>query len=701
MVKCAALVLATVAAALASQAAAARETPSACDGIIPPPLVLAGVRALVPEDLARLRDIGPTDSEGHAAPFFTISRDGRRAAFQLRRADPASNSHCLAMVVLDLVPGAQPRIVDRGGALILLAVDIRGRADHPTGIARVITPRWSPDGRWIAFLKREDGSDQVWRAEADGSGSRPLTRAATDVADFRIGQDGTTIVYATRPALQHAQAAIEREGLTGFHYDDRFSPVSGDRPFPAGPIPRAVQVLDLATGHVRAATDAENDSLSTSEELIAAAGTPAHGRSTQLWISATTLTGGAQAGALHARPPGLPQSVCPHLACEGATEPWWTPDRRGVRFFRREGWARGETAIYEWRPGSDTVRRLYLTEDVLADCVPQGEELICLREGSLQPRRLERLELATGARRLLFDPNPEIAGLALGRVERLRWRNAFGLETIGDLVLPVGYSPGTRYPLVVVQYQTRGFLRGGTGDEYPIQAFANRGYAVLSFQRPIAIALARGATNFVDGNRLNLEGFGDRRSVMSSLEGGVRLAIDRGVADPGRIGITGFSDGASTAAWAILHSSLFSAAALGSCCFDTTLAIRAGPGAAREWRQTGYPGALERNHPFWRDISLSVNAHRVRLPILLQLSDDEYLTALETYAGLGEAGTPIDMFVFPGEHHAKWQPAHRLAIYRRALDWFDYWLRGIRAPGREAEIAHWDALRGSTAPRRP
>ncbi len=701
MVRRLAGLLAATTTALTGEAAEARALPSACDGIIPAPSVIAGARPLLPEDLARLRDIGPTDSEGHAAPFFTLSPDGRRAAFQLRRADPASNSHCLAMVVLDLVPGAEPRIVDQGGELILLAADIRGRADHPTGIARVVTPRWSPDGRWIAFLKREGGIDQVWRAEADGSGSRPLTRAATDVADFRIGGDGTTIVYATRPALQHAQAEIEREGLSGFHYDDRFSPVSGDRPFPQGPIPRAAEVLDLATGQARPATDGESASISSSEELIATAGAPAHGRSARLWISATTLTGGAQARALHARHPGAAEIVCSHPACEGATEPWWTPDGRGVRFFRREGWARAETAIYEWRPESDTVERLYLTEDVLADCVPQGEDLVCLREGSLQPRRLERLVLATGRRHLLFEPNPEIAGLALGRAERLRWRNAFGLETVGDLVLPVGYSPGTRYPMVVVQYQTRGFLRGGTGDEYPIQAFANRGYAVLSFQRPIAIALARGARNFSDGNRLNLEGFADRRSVMSSLEAGVRLAIDRGVPDPRRIAITGFSDGASTAAWAILHSSLFSAVALGSCCFDTTLAIRAGPGAAREWRETGYPGALERDHAFWRDISLSVNAQRVRVPILLQLSDDEYMTALETYAGLREAGAPIDMYVFPGEHHAKWQPAHRLAIYRRALDWFDYWLRGIRAPGRESEIAHWDVLRTGTSPPRP
>jgi dipeptidyl aminopeptidase/acylaminoacyl peptidase len=254
-----------------------------------------------------------------------------------------------------------------------------------------------------------------------------------------------------------------------------------------------------------------------------------------------------------------------------------------------------------------------------------------------------------------------------------------------------------------VQYDTRGFLRGGTGDEYPIQAFAGRGYAVLSLQRPQAMAFVRGARSFREGNRLNLIGFADRRSTLSSVETGVRLVIDRGIADPARIGITGLSDGATSTISAILHSRLFSAAAMSTCCIDTTLAMRVGPAGARAFRETGYPGMLERDDPFWREISLSVNARRVATPILLQLADDEYMSALETYTALREAGAPVDMFVFPGEHHVKWQPAHRLAVFRRSLDWFDFWLRGIRsqAPDRQAELDRWDALRVPAPSRGP
>ena len=691
------------AAAMPVAAASAATDRPPCRAILPALQSTSAVRPLVPEDLARLRDIGPVDPESFAAPFFTLSPDGRRAAFQLRQADPDANAYCLAMVIVDLEQREPPRIVDEGKELILLTIDIRGLAEGATGIPRVITPRWSPDGKWIAFLQRSGGTTQLWRAMADGSGSEPLTHSEADVVDFRFAPGGKSIVFATRPGLEQAHSAFATEGLRGWHYDDRFSPFARRAPFPLAPVDREAQVLDLASGIVRAPTPAEAALVVTDHELIATAGAPAAVDSPGLRIAATRLTGGALLGALRARLPDGSEVACTEPACEGASEPWWTQDRRRVRFQRREGWARASTAIYEWDPEARTVRRLYVTDDLLASCQPSGDSLICLRDSSLTPRRLERLDPASGLRELLFDPNPELASLELGRAERLHFRNAFGFETVADLVYPVGYREGRRYPLVVVQYDTRGFLRGGTGDEYPIQAFANRGFAVLSLSRPAATGDTRGAKDFEQGGRLNLQQFSDRKSVESSLERGVELVVSRGIADPKRIGITGLSDGASTVMWALVHSHLFAAAAMSTCCIDTTLAARQGPSAARHFEGEGYPGMLGRNDAFWNDISLSVNARRISTPILLQLADDEFLSSLETYTALREAGAPIDMFVFPDEHHNKWQPAHRLAVYRRSLDWFDFWLRDKRpdAPEGRAEAEEWNRLRNGGGSGRP
>ncbi|MDV3257823.1 MAG: Atxe2 family lasso peptide isopeptidase, partial [Sphingomonas sp.] len=484
-----------------------------------------------------MRDIGPVDPHPWAAPFFTISPDGSKAAFQLRQARPATNRYCLAMIVVELNEKPSPRIADLGGQLLLLTIDNRGISGYPTGITSVVTPRWSTDGRWIAFLKKSSGTTQVWRAMVDGSGSNPLTNSASDIVDFRLGGDGTTLIYATKPGLEKARSEREEEARKGFHFDGRFWPFASNLPFPRAPVAREVKVLELSTGNVRAANKAEAALIGAGQGLIATAGAVPDGQD-DLWISATDLSGGALPASLHARMPGGRTVVCDRPECKGALNPWWMPGKQRVRFIRRTGWARSSTAIYEWIPARKEARQIYITDDVLASCTPAGKALACLRESSLQPRRLELLDPTTGKRQTIFDPNPEFARLTLGSVRRLRWRNSFGVETVGDLVLPVGYRSGQQYPLIVVQYDTRGFLRGGTGDEYPVQVFANRGYAVLSFSRPEAIGDIRGSKDFTEARRQNLKAFADRRNVHSSLERGIQLAIELGIVDPKRIGIT-------------------------------------------------------------------------------------------------------------------------------------------------------------------
>jgi dipeptidyl aminopeptidase/acylaminoacyl peptidase len=248
--------------------------------------------------------------------------------------------------------------------------------------------------------------------------------------------------------------------------------------------------------------------------------------------------------------------------------------------------------------------------------------------------------------------------------------------------------------MIVVQYDTRGFLRGGTDDEYPIQAFANRGYAVLSFKRPQIIS-SKLAKNFEQLGRQDLEHFTDRRNVQSSLETAIKLAIDRGIAEPARIGITGLSDGSTTVEWELIHSKLFAAAAMSSCCFDTNVISEVGPSASRHFKAEGYPGILGRNDPFWKDVALEVNAQRISTPILMNASEEEFTGAVLTYTALREAGVAVDLFEYPGEYHARWQPAHRLATYRRSLDWFDFWLRGVRSsdPERQSELKEWGRLK--------
>jgi dipeptidyl aminopeptidase/acylaminoacyl peptidase len=649
--------------------------------------------------LVRLRDIGPNARIGPSDRLLTVSPDGRWAAFQLRRAHPWENRYCLAMVAIDLQHPSVGIMLDRGGELIQIESDIRGVAAKPSGIPRPISPRWSPDGHWIAFLKRTDGVTRLWRAEADGSGSQVLVSQADDIVDFRFSPDGHSILFMTRPQLRQARAEIEEEGRSGYVYDARFVPEVASHPRPLADDHPLVSVFHVMSAKVDPASPEQT---AWFHEDIAAASSGRSKATSDDGRRASLVDMPGDFFAMDMRieiMDGPRTAICDQPDCKGRLLGlWWTPDGRRLRYLRQEGWGFGEMAIYEWDPVGGQSRRLFATQDQLADCTAEGERLLCLDDGAATPRRIVTIDPETGRMDVLFDPNPEFTNLRLGRVERLRWKNRFGLETYGDLVYPVGYRPGRRYPLIVVQYDSRGFLRGGTGDEYPIQAFANRGYAVLSFQRPLDIGIVREPHDMNAAQVADLKHFADRRSVLSALERGVRLVIARGVADPRRVGITGMSDGSTTVQFALLHSHLFAAAAISNCCVDRVAIMLAGPGSAQHFRDEGFP-SIGQDHPaFWQKISLGPNVRAIRTPILMQLPDDEYLGGLETYTALQEAQAPVSLYVFPDEHHVKWQPAHRLAIYERSLDWFDYWLKSERSADRERadDLTRWDGLRNGS-----
>lgn len=670
-----------------------------CDTVVPAlPTTREDPHAPTARDLVSLRDIGTHALGFPYADSLAVSPDGARIAFQIRQAVPETNSFCLAMVVLALTPGSKPIVVDRGGALIRWNFDFRSKAAFPSGMPLPIAPRWSSDGTWIAFLKSVGGIVQIWRAKADGTGSRPITQNPVDVEDFRFSTDGHSILFTSRPSLATARQAILREGLSGYHFDDRWSPMSRSEPFPATPVQTATNALDLQADTVRLATPAEGQWLSDQLATIQPPNAILSRFGRRAWTQERNDAGPYGRVRMVAEDRFGNAQIC------GQCTPyivrlWWSDDGSSVQFLAREGWALSRTGLYVWHPGRNPPRRIMSGEDLLADCVSAVNTIICLHEAANQPRDILSIPIDGTKPASLFDPNPEAAFWRKGAVRRLTWTNSFGLDCYGDLVLPVGYRRGEHYPLLVVQYESRGYLRGGTGDEYPIQLFANHGYVVLSLQRPRSIGSLTGNVDPVARDKANLSDFADRRSVESSVEIGVAKALASDIVDPKRIGITGLSDGATSLQFALIHSRLFAAAAMGSPPWDDMYALGVGPAAAREFKAMGYPNRITGADAFWTSFSLASNAGSIRTPLLLQVPDDEYLTGLQGYTALKDAGAPVDMFVFPDEHHIKWQPAHRLAIYNRSLAWFDFWLKGKRnlAAGDAVELDHWAMLRSGTA----
>nr|WP_246385860.1 Atxe2 family lasso peptide isopeptidase [Novosphingobium hassiacum] len=662
---------------------------------------LGGSRLITARDLATLTDIGRSDPYDSPSPFG-VSPDGQKIAFVTRRADPDRNGFCQRLMVMPLDGKASPRERDSGGSFVRATFVLRNFPAVAAGFGKVITPKWSPDGQWIAFLKRVETATQAWIvASRSTAPARQVSALADDVEDLAWSPDGASLIVATRPELRLQMAAIAAEGRQGYLFDDRFAPQFADHPLPTAPAPLRYTQIDLATGATREATAADQTVLVTPDPAAQPEGarlyTPGTGR-TAAWLESKAPGRLIAPTRIVLRRPDRRILRCAMPTCEGAQHLWWREDGRVLYILQRTGWGNSQTALLRWPIAAAQPKRVFVTDDALVGCKLVSRQLVCARESARHPRVLAAIDADTGKSRIIHDPNPQWAQMRVGAVRRFKFRNAYGVECYADLVLPPFHKPGEQHPLVVVQYVSDGFLRGGTGDEVPIQALTARGFAVLSFARPDlveSVAQARAELDLLQKNRDN---WLDRRSVQSALEQAIALAVGTGAVDRARMGISGFSDGTSTTQWALLNSALFKVAAMGACCEDmVAYPLMGGPAFEDFGRKFGYrffePDAAQ----FWKQMSLAANAASVNAPLLIQTGDSEYEIGLDVVAAFRRLGKPIELRVFPGEPHFKWQPVHRLAMYERNLDWFSYWLMHKMdcSPAKAAQYARWQIMAGA------
>jgi len=650
-------------------------------------------------DLATIADIGQASPHDLPSSPFGVSPDGRSIAFVVRRANPETNSYCQRLLVTALQhPGAVLEL-DRGGEFIRMLTPVRKFAAVESGVADVISPRWSPDGRVVAYAKQIGGQVQIWTAAASGGPAVQATKLDFRPENFAWSADGQGFIVAGRPAIAAEQARIDAEGRKGWLYDGRIAPFVSNRPQVRGTFPMEYFHLDARTGHRRPARPDEIARVDPEADpgKPAQAGLFANAESgNQAWTEAKAPDKLLSPKRLVVKWRDGTSSVCDDDMCATIRRLEWSDDGEAIFFLARQGWAKSGTSVFRWQMGETRPRELLSTEDALIGCELHGRDLICAREGSSRPRRLVAIDLASAKERVIFDPNPQFATLQLGEVRRLRYTTAFGIDAFADLVLPPGSKPGDRHPLVVVQYNSEGFLRGGTGDEVPVHVLAGRGIAVLSFERPFGAPGTEDAKNELEYRQLVRRDWFDRRNVQSAIEKAIAGALATGRIDPDRLGISGFSEGTSATQWALINSRLFKVAALGICCEDkVAIAMNGGIDYETFLREMGQPLYSYEKEDYWAPLSLMQNAERIDAPVLVQ--SGEYLLGLDVLAEFRRLGKVMELHVFDNEPHIKFQPQHRFAMYDRVVDWFAFWLKSERDcdAKKAAQYERWLAMPGA------
>lgn len=369
---------------------------------------------------------------------------------------------------------------------------------------------------------------------------------------------------------------------------------------------------------------------------------------------------------------------------------WWKADGTELYFTRREGRGRSHEL---WRASPDGSDVELVFKPSKADYLSsfssddRGRWFACLNENNTTPPRVTLLDRLTKQVRTLVDFNRDFNALERSPGERIEGSNRYGDNWYGYLVKPIGYKTGTRYPLIVTTYRSGDyFLRGASGDQNPIQVYAANGFAVFCFDVGMIRNIRSG--HFQDKVL-------DWASPTASLEAALEELDRRGLIDPARVGIAGFSHGEEIAGYAVTHTDLF-LAAVGAAMYEPYFYFMGGSewwDLFKAWGLGGWPNGASRAN--WQQISMSLNAERIHTAILETVSDTEYLPYLPLYRSLVDLDKPVELYIYPTELHVRNQPRHRLEIYERNLDWFLFWLKDEERAGAEkqGQYGRWRKLR--------
>lgn len=627
---------------------------------------------------------------------LAASPDASKVAFRTDRASIERNSFDLEWHVLDLATNIVTRIGSGGEPII---------ADP--GILVAEAPIWSPDGRFIYYRALDAGGVQIWRSATDGSGSERVTQEPGDVLSMELSQGGRGISYRVGPPRAEIEQAELSEYDQGILVDQHVE--LGQNIF-RGAIINGRHATQRLTGpwfarggllwsrpakerHLDFGTLAQSDT--PSEAPATSAGRGSKAASPDLTAKAnngdvaTARWNGADGGLTVARTRSGRRSVtCDAPLCQTGRITWlaWRPGRDEIIFAIAD--PAHVQSLYAWNVSGNRVRPVAASDGLMnggrsasAPCAVTRQEAVCVTAGPASPPRLEVINLQSGTRRSPFDPNQALRSRHWPIAERLQWRSSEGRLFTAILFMPDGRTRPV--PLFINYYRCEGFLRGGVGDESPFVALAASG---------IASACVNATT--MQGAQ---DGVGQYRAAQGGIAALVELLADRGLIDRARIGIGGLSFGSEVAMWMVIHSNLIAAASVASPQFEPANywfnGVR-GRDNHERLREVWGLGTPEETPDQWRLLSPALNIERIRVPLLLQLPEQESRYAVELYARLSNSATPTELYAFPDEPHVKVQPRHRLAVYRRNLDWFRFWLldEADDDPARADQYRRWRAL---------
>ena len=586
-------------------------------------------------------------------------------------------------------------------------------------------PRWSPDGRQLAFVSNRDGGSQIWVIPAAGGEPKKLTTIATEASGITWSPDGKWIAFVSDVFPACADAACnERElkaresskvkahladGLMYRHWTAWKDGVSSHlflMPADGSAAPR-----DLTPG----AADVPPFSLGGPEDYAFSPDTKeiAFARKTD---KVEAISTNSDIFTLDLSVPGAqPKQITTGPGADGG--PQYSPDGRYLTWrsqsragFEADRWtlnllerksgerralaADWDRAVDGWtitpdskaaytaveEDGQVRVYRLDLAGGapklVLKDgtngdvqVAPDGKTIVFTRASLTAPAEIFRANAdGTGMTAITKINADVLAKFALKPAESVTFAGAGGMPVQAWVVKPNRFNDGVKYPLLyLVHGGPQSAWNDGWTYRWNAQVFASAGYVVF-------MPNPRGSTGF--GQRFTDEISNDwGGKPFDDLMKGVDYAEKLPYVDAARKVSAGASYGGYMMNWFLGHTDRFKAIVSHAGVFNLTSMY----GATEElwfpeWDLGGTPWSNPESYAKW---SPHTYAKNFKTPTLVTHGEIDFRVpvgeGLQLFTTLQRQGVPSRLLVFPDEGHWINKPQNAALWYRTFLEWIGRW----------------------------
>jgi dipeptidyl aminopeptidase/acylaminoacyl peptidase len=677
-------------------------------------LVLLPARLAAGQAIARVPSIDQA-LESQTASGPALSPDGQRVVYEVSRTNWKSNAF-----ERDLW------IADRAGNTHLLTAQEKSSSGA----------KWSPDGRWVAFVSDRPGqiaetkadSKQIYVIDPTGGEARQVTKLDDGVDGFEWAPDSKTIAFTTKDPLSKAQK--DREERYG-----EYTVIDGDARM------THLWTVDVMTAPV-AAPAKEKSSTSSSGTPAPPFGVPEAHRLTEgdgfsvqgfSWSKDGTKVAFAASKDGELKNGGTTTVYVVTVADRKVTklvttpgpnnDPHFSPDGSQVAFVTADGaqyffYANQKIAVVPVTGGMPKVVSGNFDEDArLLDWSEKGIYFAALKKTAAH---LYRLNGTTGGAEQVTHPDDVVANgfsfskdfgevaysatrpntggeiyiastteaspavrvthlddgmkpYTLARREVVRWKSGDGATVEGILAKPADFDPKKKYPLLVV-------IHGGpTGIDRPNIA-PDRYYPVEQFVAKGALVLRpnyRGSAGYGAAFRaLNVRnlGVGDYADVIS----GVDYLIAQGFVDKDRVGSMGWSEGGYISAFITTSSDRFKAVSVGAGISDwMTYYVNTDitPFTRQYLKSTPWD-----DPEIYKKTSPITYIAKAKTPTLIQQGDRDKRVpvpdSFELRQALEDKGVPVKMVLYHGFGHPIDKPKQQRAVMEENLHWFEHYIWG-------------------------